>query len=138
MGLSILGDSIPGDLFKARKQSEAPKDSYHFLRLLGRFASHVNEGRELTDGEQECLKKLGRDCSTYLSLKAHCCPAYTQVLSTLTDVVRRAGMPQVSSPNNINASLNILESYKPVRAASYPVISVVDVSITNKLAQKSI
>ncbi|KAG7235940.1 hypothetical protein INR49_001743 [Caranx melampygus] len=83
-----------GDLFKAPVPREAAKDSYHFRHLLHRFAGHVNKGSELTQSEQGCLKKLGRDCSAYLSLKAHSCPDYTQVLSTLTDVVLRAGMPQ--------------------------------------------
>ncbi|XP_023256309.1 TRPM8 channel-associated factor 2 [Seriola lalandi dorsalis] len=100
MGMSLLGAPMTGGLFKAPVPSQAVKDTYHFRHLLRRFAGHVNKGEELTEHEQESLKKLGSDCSNYLNLKAHDCPSYTQVMSTLTDVLLRSGMPQVcgSSP----------------------------------------
>ncbi|XP_034459753.1 TRPM8 channel-associated factor homolog [Hippoglossus hippoglossus] len=96
MGLSLLGAIIGGGVYKAPVPSQAIKDTYHFRHLLHRFAGHVNEGSELTKHEEECLKKLGTDCSTYLTMKAHDCSFYAQVLSALTDIILRVGMPQVS------------------------------------------
>ncbi|XP_071351954.1 TRPM8 channel-associated factor homolog [Trachinotus anak] len=100
MGLSVLGNTIKAGIYKAPVPSQAVKDTYHFRHLLRRFAGHVNKGEMLTEHEERCLKKLGSDCSTYLNMKAHDCPSYIQVMSTLTDVLMRSGMPQVchSSP----------------------------------------
>ncbi|XP_071351951.1 TRPM8 channel-associated factor homolog [Trachinotus anak] len=100
MGLSLLGKIIGEGSYKAPVLSQAVKDTYHFRHLLHRFAGHVNKGEELTGHEEECLKKLGGDCANYLSMKAHDCSSYTQVVSTLTDILRKSGMPQVcdSSP----------------------------------------
>ncbi|XP_022616191.1 TRPM8 channel-associated factor homolog [Seriola dumerili] len=100
MGLSLLGNIIGEGSYKAPVPSQAIKDGYHFRHLLHRFAGHVNKGVALTEHEEECLKKLGRDCANYLNMKAHDCSSYTQVLSTLTDILKKSGMPQVceSSP----------------------------------------
>ncbi|XP_068567403.1 TRPM8 channel-associated factor homolog [Cebidichthys violaceus] len=95
MGLSVLGKTVSGGLHKAPVPSKAIKDSYHFRHLLHRFADHVSHGVELDKNEQEHLKRLGTDCVTYLHMKAHDCPSYKQVVSTLTDIVMKAGMPQV-------------------------------------------
>lgn len=103
MGLSLLGSTIGGGLYKAPVPSQAIKDNYHFRHLLHRFASHVAEGEELSKHEEECLKKLGADCATYLHMNAHGCSSYTQVVSTLTDLLKKSGMPQVSRQNNMNA-----------------------------------
>lgn len=96
MGVSLLGSTIRGGVYKAPVPSQAVQDTYHFRHLLRRFAEHVTKGEELTKHEEECLKKLGGDCSTYLNLKAHDCSSYVQILSTLTDILMRSGMPQVS------------------------------------------
>ncbi|XP_028275278.1 TRPM8 channel-associated factor homolog isoform X2 [Parambassis ranga] len=96
MGLSLLGKIIGEGSYKAPVPSQAIKDTYHFRHLLHRFAGHVSEGEELTEHEEECLKKLGGDCTNYLHMKAHNCPAYTQVVSTLTSILKKSGMPQVS------------------------------------------
>ncbi|XP_039987703.1 TRPM8 channel-associated factor homolog isoform X2 [Xiphias gladius] len=95
MGLSLLGSTITGGLYKAPVPSQAIKDTYHFRHLLRRFAGHVTVGEELTKHEEECLKKLGRDCCSYLNMKAHDCFSYKQVVSTLADILMRSGMPQV-------------------------------------------
>lgn len=97
MGLSLLGDIIGGGLFKAPVPSQAIKDTYHFRHLLRRFASHVTRGEELTAHEEECLKKLSGDCANYLHRNAFECYSYAHVLSTLTDLIKISGMPQVSS-----------------------------------------
>lgn len=97
MGLSLLGNIIGGGLFKAPVPSQAIKDTYHFRHLLRRFASHVTRGEKLTAHEEECLKKLGGDCANYLHRNAFECPSYAHVLSTLTDLIKTSGMPQVGS-----------------------------------------
>uniref|UniRef100_A0A668T337 Peptidase M60 domain-containing protein n=1 Tax=Oreochromis aureus TaxID=47969 RepID=A0A668T337_OREAU len=97
MGLSLLGATIGGGTYKALVPSQAIKDSYHFRHLLYRFAAHVTAGEELSKHEEGCLKKLGNDCNVYLQMKAHDCSYYRQVLATLTDMLKRSGLPQVSS-----------------------------------------
>ncbi|KAM8905010.1 TRPM8 channel-associated factor homolog isoform 1-T2 [Spinachia spinachia] len=99
MGLSVLGKIVSSGLHKAPLPSQAIK-SYHFRHLLRRFAGHVSQGGELTKHEEENLQRLGSDCATYLRLKAHDCPSYTQVLSTLTEIMKKSSMPQAcaSSP----------------------------------------
>uniref|UniRef100_A0A4W6DSG2 Peptidase M60 domain-containing protein n=1 Tax=Lates calcarifer TaxID=8187 RepID=A0A4W6DSG2_LATCA len=95
MGLSLLGATIGGGLYKAPVPSQAIKDTYHFRHLLHRFASHVTKGEKLTKREEECLKKLGSDCCAYLNMKAHSCSSYMQVVATLTNILKKTGMPQV-------------------------------------------
>ncbi|XP_041796255.1 TRPM8 channel-associated factor homolog [Chelmon rostratus] len=95
MGLSLLEATISGGLYKAPVPSQAVKDTYHFRHLLHRFAGHVTKGEELTKHEEECLKRLGKDCAAYLHMKAYDCSSYAQVVSTLTDILKKSGMPQV-------------------------------------------
>lgn len=113
MGLSVMGATIGGGLYKAPVPSEAIKDSYHFRELLRRFAGHVTEGADLTAQEEECLKKLGKDCSTYLNMKAYDCSSYRQIVSTLTDILMKTGMPQVRGPNceTYKTSLEQIQAY---------------------------
>ncbi|XP_058489980.1 TRPM8 channel-associated factor homolog [Solea solea] len=96
MGLSLLGETIGGGLYKTPKPSQFIKDNYHFRHLLHCFAGHVAQGDKLTQEQEKHLQKLGKDCATFLSMNAHECSQYSQVLSTLTDVVMRSGMPQVN------------------------------------------
>ncbi|KAM3616936.1 uncharacterized protein V6R79_026419 [Siganus canaliculatus] len=95
MGISLLDKTIGGGLYKAPVPSQAVKDKYHFRHLLKRFAGHVTCGEELTKHEEECLKKLGGDCANYLHMKAHDCSSYAQIVSTLIDIIKKTGMPQV-------------------------------------------
>uniref|UniRef100_A0A8C2WV06 Peptidase M60 domain-containing protein n=1 Tax=Cyclopterus lumpus TaxID=8103 RepID=A0A8C2WV06_CYCLU len=95
MGLSLLEKIIGEGSYKAPVPSQAIKDTYHFRHLLHRFAGHVTEGEELTVHEEEFLIKLGKDCTNFLHLEAHDCSSYTQVVSTLTDILKKSGMPQV-------------------------------------------
>ncbi|XP_044057274.1 TRPM8 channel-associated factor homolog isoform X2 [Siniperca chuatsi] len=95
MGLSLLGTTIKAGLYKAPVPSQAIKDTYHFRHLLRRFAGHVTDGEELSKDEEECLKKLGKDCTHYLHMKAHDCSSYTQIVSTLTDILMKLEIPQV-------------------------------------------
>ncbi|XP_042269403.1 TRPM8 channel-associated factor homolog [Thunnus maccoyii] len=95
MGLSLLENYITDGSYKAPVPSQAIKDTYYFRHLLCRFAVHVTQGKELTKYEEECLKKLGMDCAKYLRMKAHDCSSYTQMVSNLTDMLKKSGMPQV-------------------------------------------
>ena len=101
MGLSVLGTTLRGALYKAPVPSQAIKDTYHFRHLLHRFACHVTQGEKLSKHEKECLTKLGQDCVRYLHMKAYDCSSYAQVVSTLTDILIKSGMPPVSTHNNM-------------------------------------
>ncbi|KAM3616939.1 uncharacterized protein V6R79_026447 [Siganus canaliculatus] len=103
MGLSILGKTISGDLFKAPEPSQNIRDGYHFRHLLQRFAAHINEGKDLTKHEEKYLKKLGSDCAFYLDNPAPNGSSYIQVLSTLTGILMRSGMPQVSVSSPVSS-----------------------------------
>ncbi|XP_068601963.1 TRPM8 channel-associated factor homolog [Brachionichthys hirsutus] len=95
MGLSLLASTVGGGVYKAPAPGQAIKDTYHFRHALHRFANHVANGENLTNQENKCLKRLGQDCESYLNMKAHDCCSYAQIVSTLTDIIRKAGMPQV-------------------------------------------
>ncbi|XP_061574970.1 TRPM8 channel-associated factor homolog [Cololabis saira] len=96
MGLSLMGATIAGGTYKAPDPRKAIKDAYHFRHHLHRFANHVTTGEELSKHEEECLKKLGSHCATYLNMNARDSCCYTQVLSALTEILKKSGMPQVS------------------------------------------
>lgn len=97
MGVSLLEKTIGEGSYKAPVPSQAIRDSYHFRDLLHRFADHVTQGKKLTEDEEKYLKKLGGDCASYLDMKSHDSYSYAQVLSTLTNILKKSGMPQVSS-----------------------------------------
>ncbi|CAK6974959.1 TRPM8 channel-associated factor homolog isoform X1 [Scomber scombrus] len=104
MGLSLLGATIGAGCYKAPVPSQAIKDTYHFRHLLHRFAGHVTKGQQLTQHEEKCLKKLGSDCANYLRMQAHDCSSYTQVVSTLTDILKSSDMPQVCDSCPVKSS----------------------------------
>ncbi|KAI3354546.1 hypothetical protein L3Q82_019053, partial [Scortum barcoo] len=103
MGLSLLEKIIGDGSYKAPVPSQAIQDTYHFRHLLHRFAGHVTQGEELTKNEEECLIKLGGDCAKYLHMKAHDCSSYAHVVSTLTDILKKSGMPQVCESCPVNS-----------------------------------
>lgn len=100
MGLSLLRGTIKGGLHKAPEPKQFIKDNYHFRHLLHRFSGHVAHGEKLSKHEEENLKRLGRDCSIFLHMDAKECSSYTQVVSSLTAIVMKSGMPQVCGQNN--------------------------------------
>ncbi|KAM9812995.1 TRPM8 channel-associated factor homolog isoform 1-T2 [Syngnathus typhle] len=95
MGLSLLPDTIQGGVFKASVPSQIGKDTYHFCHLLQRFVAHVTKEEELSDNEEQHLKRFGKDCSAFLKMEAHDRCSYAQVLSSLTHVLKKSGLPQV-------------------------------------------
>ncbi|KAM4741993.1 TRPM8 channel-associated factor homolog isoform 1-T2 [Anableps anableps] len=101
MGLSLMKTTINAGVYKVPDPSKATKDTYHFRHLLHRFAKHVTVEEKLSKHEEEFLKKLGSDCATYLNMKAHDSCLYSQVLATLTDILKKSGLPQVSETHPI-------------------------------------
>ncbi|XP_076023439.1 TRPM8 channel-associated factor homolog [Genypterus blacodes] len=95
MGLSLLQDTISGVVYKAPVPSQAIKDNYLFRHLLSRLADHVTTGDNLTDHEEGRLKKFGEDCANFLHMNANGSATYTHVVSTLTGILKKSGMPQV-------------------------------------------
>ncbi|CAN9511095.1 unnamed protein product [Ophioblennius macclurei] len=96
MGLSLLDKSFRGGTHKAPDPSRFLQETYHFRHLVHRFARHVNVGDKLSKHEEECFKKMGTHCSTYLDMKATDCPAYNQVVSTLADIFKKSHISPVS------------------------------------------
>lgn len=94
MGLSVLKETVSAGVYKASDPSQA--NQFQFRRILYRFAAHVYEGRELTKQDEEHLKKLEKECTYFLSMKAYGSFSYTQILSILTNILK-LHMPQVSS-----------------------------------------
>ncbi|KAI4871509.1 hypothetical protein NFI96_029130, partial [Prochilodus magdalenae] len=95
MGVYLLEKTLPAGIYKA-PQVKQYGFTYHFQDLLQSFAGHVLQGQKLGDHEQRFLKKLGDDCASYLRMQAYDCKTYTSVVALLTDVVKKAGIPQVS------------------------------------------
>ncbi|XP_055052028.2 TRPM8 channel-associated factor homolog [Misgurnus anguillicaudatus] len=93
MGLSILGDTVKGGLYKAPEINQV----YHFRNVLGHFGKHVTKGQKLTPHVEGSLKQLGNDCTRYLRMRTHDCASYNSVVTLLTDMVKEIGVPQVSS-----------------------------------------
>lgn len=94
MGLTLLGSTIGGGVFKSPEPSKA-KENYHFRQLLHRFAGHVTKGEKLSKEDEGKLKKLGQDCCNFLHMNSRDCCSYSQVVSSLTDILKTSGLPQV-------------------------------------------
>ncbi|KAM4742719.1 TRPM8 channel-associated factor homolog [Anableps anableps] len=101
MGLSLLKETVTAGVYKAPDPSHVNK--FHFRRLLHRFAGHVLEDGELPKQEEEHLKKLGRDCASFLRMKAYDSFSYVQILYLLTDILKKVGIPQASEQNPVKS-----------------------------------
>ncbi|MBN3313031.1 TCAF factor, partial [Atractosteus spatula] len=93
-GLGILGSTLQAGTFKALNAEEIFTQTYHFRRSLQRFAEDMIEGKSLETHEEAWLPKLGNDCAGYLRMKALDCPSYTSIVSLLTEMVKKTGLPQ--------------------------------------------
>lgn len=100
MGLSVLHTRFIGDKYSVPKLMQDIKDVYFFYPLLCRFTAHMMNGVVLTEQEIQSLKKFERDCVQYLQLKAYNWHSYSTVLSALTCILKKKGMPQVSTVNS--------------------------------------
>ncbi|XP_074535866.1 TRPM8 channel-associated factor homolog [Halichoeres trimaculatus] len=94
MGLTLLGGTIKGGVFKTPEPSKA-KENYHFRKCLQNFSDHVTKGEKLSKEDEENLRKLGQDCSNFLHMNSRDCCSYSQVLSNLTAILKTSGLPQV-------------------------------------------
>ncbi|KAI2667013.1 hypothetical protein H4Q32_029351 [Labeo rohita] len=104
MGLSLLGSTLKGGLYKAPETDQSYKKGYHFRNMLHRFAEHVYLGQELTNHEQSYLKQLGNDCASYLQMQCYGSTAYTSMLVGFFDIVKKFGFPQVSSNSPVESA----------------------------------
>lgn len=102
MGLSVLTETIPSGLYDAPVPNQAMSSNFHFRQLLKRFVGHIIQGEELSNQEQQQLKKLGEESAYYLNLKAYDSYSYTQVLSFLTEVLKH-DMPEVSEEKPVTS-----------------------------------
>ncbi|KAI4816019.1 hypothetical protein KUCAC02_006136 [Chaenocephalus aceratus] len=100
LGLSLMAATIPGGSYKATVPSHEMTYTCHFRNLLRSFAGHVTQGKELSKHEGKQLEKLGMD---FLMMKSYDSYSYTQVLSILTDILKKSGMPQVSEENPVKS-----------------------------------
>jgi hypothetical protein len=97
MGLNVLGSTVPKEYYEAPDPNEAFIDQYHFQHMVSRFSRHLLSGEPLTAKEEGFLARLRRDCASYLLMEANESASYTQVVSDLTAIVKKAGIPQVKA-----------------------------------------
>lgn len=97
MGLSVLHTTITAGVHRVLGSMQDIKEIYLFRHLLCRFTAHMMEGDVLSEQETQSLKKFGSDCDQYLQLKAYDWPSYSAVLSVLTCILKKTGMPQVNT-----------------------------------------
>ena len=97
MGLNVLGSTVPKEYYEAPDPNEAFIDQYHFQHMVSRFSRHLLSGEPLTAKEEGFLARLRRDCASYLLMEANESASYTQVMSDLTAIVEKAGIPQVKA-----------------------------------------
>ncbi|NWH56449.1 TCAF2 factor, partial [Geococcyx californianus] len=91
-GLSILGQSVPA----AKHLAVGSGEHYHFREALALFNKHVDMHEELKDPLKNWLQRLTQDCTAFLHIPAHNCPAYASLHRILTKTLKRSGIPQVS------------------------------------------
>ncbi|NWV33117.1 TCAF2 factor, partial [Grantiella picta] len=91
LGLSLLGQSCRA----AKYAPVGPGEHYHFRRALLLF-TQLQERGEPTEPLKGWLHRLAQDCSAFLHIPAHECPAYASLHRILIKVLRRSGIPQVS------------------------------------------
>ncbi|XP_029704826.1 TRPM8 channel-associated factor homolog [Takifugu rubripes] len=103
MGLSLLGDTIDGGIYKVPESSQAIVDNYHFRHMLSQFAGHVLEEKALSQHQIESFQKLSSHCAKFLQMRAYGCSSYMQVLLALYDIIVKAGVPQVSKSNPVKS-----------------------------------
>ncbi|XP_063762224.1 TRPM8 channel-associated factor homolog isoform X2 [Eleginops maclovinus] len=114
MGLSLLPATIDQGSYKVPMSTQTKEDNNHFRHVLSRFAGLVTKGEELPMHEEKQLKKLEMECANFLMTKAYGSYSYKQVLSILTDILKKLGMPQIQ----IGCQTDYLEHEELKRARS--------------------
>uniref|UniRef100_A0A3Q2D5L8 TRPM8 channel-associated factor homolog n=1 Tax=Cyprinodon variegatus TaxID=28743 RepID=A0A3Q2D5L8_CYPVA len=100
-GLSLLKETITSGVYKAPDPSQV--NNFQFRHLLHRFAEHVLEGAELSKQDEEHLKRLGGDCASFLRMKAYDSFCYVEIMSLLTDILKKGGIPKVSEKISVKS-----------------------------------
>ncbi|KAG7277053.1 hypothetical protein CRUP_025463 [Coryphaenoides rupestris] len=95
-------------LYTAPNPDEAFVDHYHFHRMVSRFTRYVVRGEALTAKEEGFLAQLRRDCAIYLLMAANESASYRQVVSNLTDIVKKGAVPQVSVSRPVSSAVDRL------------------------------
>uniref|UniRef100_A0A8C5DN93 Peptidase M60 domain-containing protein n=1 Tax=Gouania willdenowi TaxID=441366 RepID=A0A8C5DN93_GOUWI len=103
MGLTILKETVESRLYDVPSLKQRMEKNPNFRRLLQRFLGHVLEGEEINRQAEKQLNKLKRELTVFLQMKAYDNVSYSQVLSFLTDTVKKVGMPQVSEKNPVKS-----------------------------------
>ncbi|KFP99795.1 Protein FAM115C, partial [Leptosomus discolor] len=92
LGRSILGQSVQ----PAKHPAVGSGEHYHFRKALALFNRHVDKHGELKAPLKDWLQRLAQDCTAFLHIPAHDCPAYASLHRILTKVLQRSGIPHVS------------------------------------------
>ncbi|XP_038129337.1 TRPM8 channel-associated factor homolog [Cyprinodon tularosa] len=100
-GLSLLKETITSGVYKAPDPSQV--NNFQFRHLLHRFAEYVLEGAELSKQDEEHLKRLGGDCASFLRMKAYDSFCYVEIMSLLTDILKKGGIPKVSEKISVKS-----------------------------------
>ncbi|MBN3295089.1 TCAF2 factor, partial [Amia calva] len=102
-GIGILSSTMDGIIYKAPSTTEA-EGYYHFRKALAQVTAHVRRMGSLAGLTAPWLDALARDCASYLRMGADQSPQYRAVLQELTQLVLKAGIPQVSKEHPIKGS----------------------------------
>ncbi|XP_062409179.1 TRPM8 channel-associated factor homolog [Sardina pilchardus] len=94
MGLSLLPGTVKSELYQAQSGREF-LEAYQFRQFLQLVTNYLSQNQSFSDDQQECLKKMGQDCMSYLSMSAHGCASYSSVLEMLADLLKTGQVPQV-------------------------------------------
>ncbi|XP_038129305.1 TRPM8 channel-associated factor homolog [Cyprinodon tularosa] len=98
MGLSLLKEHTRAGVYKAPDPSQVQK--FHIRNLVNSFAGHVLEDKELPRKNDDHHKKL-EDFASLLKMQAHDCFSYIEILSILTHILKKRGIPQPSKQNPV-------------------------------------
>ncbi|XP_060135202.1 TRPM8 channel-associated factor homolog [Zootoca vivipara] len=87
-GIGITGEGIklPDESYPAR-QASAVASSYHFRKALFQFKEHIQSKQDLQPPYSSWLKKLGKDCATFLSISATNSPPLSSVHEDMLQLI---------------------------------------------------
>ncbi|KAK6480796.1 TRPM8 channel-associated factor-like protein [Huso huso] len=105
-GISITASTLKNTVYRAPSAQEAAR-LYHFQKALSKFREHVHSNEPL-GALEPCVKTLGRDCASFLRMKAHESPRYSMMCQILTMLVTKTGIPQASNCNPVRNPKEIM------------------------------
>ncbi|XP_053263146.1 TRPM8 channel-associated factor homolog [Podarcis raffonei] len=144
-GIGITGECInlPGESYPAR-QAGAVASSYHFRKALFQFKEHIQSKQALQPPYSSWLKKLGKDCATFLSIPATDSPPLSSVHEDMLQLIKlEFFQPELTRTQRImeasmlssstSSSRNLLCGISGVRASN-PIKSNSDEAILIQMA----